>query len=506
MPQQGHQPYWEAVSESPAFPTLEENITTDVAVVGGGITGITAAMRLRELGRDVAVLEMNRVSGGTTGHSTGHLDHTTDQYLHCIARNFDDAAARRMVAVSGDALDFVELWSRNVGSEFARVPSYLYAESNEDKATVQREWDAVKNMELKAEMPSETPLPFATAASLRIDNQARFAPAAYVRGLARACADAGGAIYEGVRVKEVEDGPPCRLVTSGGIVAANQVIVAVHGAMVGLLSLATRVYPYQSYVLGVRVRNDIPDALFWDTMSPYHYTRWASMEDPHLLIIGGADHRTGEHRATEASFSKLEQYVRERYDVETIEFRWSHEYYEPADGLPYIGRVPGNDRIFTGTGYGGDGLKYGSVAGLLLADITSERYNPAAEVFDPSRVKPLASARRMAAGIGNMARHFIGDRLASSDVGHLHEIPVGAGRVLRIDGRKTAVYHDEDGTFHAMSPVCTHAGCLVNWNATERTWDCPCHGGRYDPYGRVIMAPPRHDLKQLPLPSVVAQD
>lgn len=509
MPQRGHKSYWQIQSpEAPEFPTLEGSMAADVVVVGAGISGLTAAWRLRELGRDVTVLEMNRVAGGTTGCSTGHLDITTDRFLNNIERDFGGPAARRLVAESAAAIDFVEEQSGAMEHcDFRRVPSYLYAEEQSSHGALQREWESDKKAELSAEMTGSTPLPFPTVAAVRVEHQARFNPGAYARGMARRCADAGCSIYEDVRVKDIEESNgTCRVVTTRGIVTAKHVIVMAHGAMLGLVTLASRVYPYQSYVLGVRVRNDIPDALYWDTATPYHYTRWASSDDPTLLIIGGADHRTGEQRATEASFSKLEQYVRERYDVEAVEFRWSHEVYESADGLPYIGRVPGTERQFIGTGYGGDGLKYGSVAGRVLSDLACDRFNPSAELFDPSRVKPLASARRMAMGLGNIARHFVGDRLAPSEVEHLHEIPHDAGRVLRVDGQRVAVYRDEEGEYHALSPVCTHAGCIVHWNNAEKTWDCPCHGGRYDAYGKVIMAPPRRDLRPVELPVVVTRD
>lgn len=509
MPLRGHKSYWQTESSQDSdYPTLDSNMSADVVVVGAGISGCSAAWRLRALGRDVTVLEMNRVAGGTTGHSTGHLDMTTDRFLNNIARDFDASAARRLVATSATAIDFVEEQSEQiVGSAFKRVPSYLYAEDRASQSALQREWESDKNAQLSAEMLGEAPLPFSTVAALRIDGQARFNPHAYTRGLARRCADAGCSIFEEVRVKDIEESnSSCRVITTRGIVTAKQVIVMAHGAMLGLVTLASRVYPYQSYVLGVRVTNEIPDALYWDTAAPYHYTRWASTDDPKLLIVGGSDHRTGEQRATDASFSKLEQYVRERYNVDGVEFRWSHEVYESADGLPYIGRVPGTQRQFIGTGYGGDGLKYGTVAGHVLADLACDRFHPAAEIFDPTRVKPLASAKRVAMGLSHIARHFVGDRLAPSEVAHLHEIPNDSGRVLRVDGRKVAVYRDEEGEYHAVSPVCTHAGCHVHWNNAEKTWDCPCHGGRYDAYGKVIMAPPRQDLRPVELPAVVTRE
>ena len=508
MTLRGHPSYWASDNtHAPSFPTLEGNVTTDVVVVGGGITGLTAAWRLRELGRAVTVLEMNRVAGGTTAYSTGHLDVTTDRYLQTIARDFGEAAARRLVVASQEAIEFVERMSGLIdGSDFRRVPSYLYTEDTARCETIQREWECDKGAELHVEMAGAAPLPFPTVSALRIANQARFNPGAYTRGLAQRCAEAGCSIVEGVRVKDIEGGPTCRVVTTRGIVTAKHVVVAVHGAMLGLVTLATRVYPYQSYVLGVRVNHDVPDALYWDTHDPYRYTRWAASEDPKLLLIGGADHRTGEQHTTDTPFSTLERYARDRYDVEQVEFRWSHELYESADGLPFIGRVPGLERIYIGTGYGGDGLKYGTVAGLLLADLACDRYNPATALFDPARITPRASARRMAAGLAHIAHRFIGDRIAPDEVDHLHDIPPDAGRILRVDGTTMAVYRDDEGGYHALSPVCTHAGCYVRWNAVEKTWDCPCHGGRYDAYGNVIAAPPRQDLRPIELPPVVPHD
>ncbi|MEX0653101.1 MAG: FAD-dependent oxidoreductase [Phycisphaeraceae bacterium] len=493
--------YWEQRHSRPEHPALKGDISVDVAVVGGGITGLSTALQLQREGKSVAVLELNRVGSGTTGHSTGHLDAHVEPSLHNLVEQFGRPAARIVVEARMAGIDLVEHNCRMLGlaCDFQRIPAYYYAETQGDRDLVKQELAAAQRLGLRAELREGDPLPFDIDWSVRLPRQARFSPLAYVYGLAAAFVEAGGVLCEQTRAENIEprEGETCEVKTNGGIVTAGTVVLAGHGPMLGLFSTEPRVYPYQSYVLALRVEEDVPDGLYWDTAEPYHYTRLAATDEPDLLIVGGADHPTGGVRDEQQAFDALEQYVHERYTVKRIEHRWSHELWVSADGLPYIGEVPGMTGVMIATGFGGDGLTYGSLAGLLLSDAVMGRENAWAEQFSPSRVRSLAhpkAAARLAAGVLHVARHFVGDRLSGGEVASVDEVPEGAGRLVEVGGEKLAVYRDTDGKVHAMSPVCRHRGCLVSWNDAEKTWDCPCHGGRYDAWGRVIMGPPESDL------------
>jgi nitrite reductase/ring-hydroxylating ferredoxin subunit len=242
--------------------------------------------------------------------------------------------------------------------------------------------------------------------------------------------------------------------------------------------------------MAVRLRDQVPpDGLFFDTANPYNYTRLQPDERGGLLIVGGKDHPTGQERETEACYRELEEYVRERWNVESVEYRWSAQFYEPPDGLPLIGESLSSDRVFVATGYSGTGMMFGTLGGMLLADRVLGRPNSWADLYQAKRLKPLAAGPQIAKlGLG-MVKHFVQDRVEIPKVRDLSEVPLGEGRVVEIAGEKVAVYRGQDGEVQTVSPVCTHAACIVNWNAAEKTWDCPCHGSRFAADGRVLEGP-----------------
>jgi glycine/D-amino acid oxidase-like deaminating enzyme len=427
--------YWQPRVAAPRHDPLKSDLQVEVAVVGGGITGLTAALHLQREGLRVAVLELQQIAAGTTGHSTGHLDVHPDQTVRRAVRQFGADPVRAVLDARRRAVERVEQWVRQyeIDCDFARIDAWLYAHNDDGRRGLEREIEAMKEVGLVGQLKARSPLPFPHQGAIVIPDQARFDPRAYTQALAQAFVQRNGRIFEQTCVQDIQElaAGACRVTTPDGKVTADHVISATHAPLLGLWSLQSRAYPRQSYVLGVRVRRPIVDALFWDTDDPYHYTRRATSSDPELLIIGGADHHTGEAgRNEQQSFDALERYAAEHFEVQAIEHRWSHEYFEPADGLPYIGRVPGMNRVWVATGFSGDGLSYGTMAGMLLGDEILGRSSPAAKVLDPSRIKPLASAPRLAQGAATIARHFVGDRLSRGEVASPLDVQPGQGRCV----------------------------------------------------------------------------
>lgn len=483
-------------------PSLARDLSAPIVVIGAGITGLTTALSLQEEGHDVVVLEMNRVGAGTTGTSSGHLDATTDTGMREVVRDFGESAAREAYQAASRALDRVERWSSTYGidCDLRRVPGYFYADDLRQAEELDRQADAYERVSPDAERLPLSPPPFGGVRALRIPRQIRFDPLDFVRGLARAFESRGGKVFERTRVQRLHDqGDGVTLQTAAHTIHARTVVLATHGPLFGLLSLQTRAHPYQSYLITVRVRGPVEDALYWDLAEPYHYTRVLHSSDPEVLLIGGADHRTGDESDTTRSFADLEDYARARHDVVEVLGRWSQEYFEPADRLPYIGKLPGRHHTYIATAFSGDGLCWGTVAAEALTHGILGRPSPLLDLFSPARVKPLASAPEMVSAGSKIALHAIGDHLAFADVDRLDEIPNGEGRLIRLGLRRLAVYRDDHGALHGMSPICRHAGCIVQWNGAAKTWDCPCHGGRYDAYGKVIAAPPKDDLPPEPV-------
>ena len=485
---------WTDTRETPAFPPLAGDPHFDVVVVGAGITGLTAARLLVEAGKTVAVLDQDRIGSGTTGGTTAHVTQVPDRWFREIDSKFGRDGTRAFVASSRAALDRIAAWVEGDGIEcdYQRVPAYLYTESTDEMGELEKEARIAREAGMSAELVREVPLPFRVAAGVRFDGQARFHPVAYLSGLARRIVERGGQIYEKTRVLEVQEekGSPCRVITEGGgTVTASQVIFATH-TPAGFSLLHAELEPYRSYVVAVRLRDQLPpDALFFDTADPYNYTRLQPGERGDLLIVGGKDHPTGEETETEASYRELEAYVRERWNVDSVEYRWSAQFYEPPDGLPLIGEALSSDRVFVATGYSGIGMMFGTLGGMLLTDRILGRPNPWADLYRTTRLKPLAAGPHLAKLNLKTAKHFVQDRVMLPKIQDLSEVPLGEGMVVEVEGEKVAVYRGAEGVVHTLSPVCTHAGCFVRWNSGEKSWDCPCHGSRFTPSGGVIEGP-----------------
>lgn len=493
-----HNSYWRTPGDSIEAPAQPLPQRVEVAIIGAGITGLTAGLHLRRAGVSVAILEAGTVGAGTTGGTSAHLDAHPEQGASRLIRQYGLEAARTTTTARMAAIQQIEDWVNEyqIDCEFQRIPGFWYSEEERRAHDVQKEAAALMDLALSVETVTEVGLPFATASGVRIENQARFHPLKYLKGLAEQLIIAGGVLCEHVRAQPPEDGTPCKIETSRGTLEAERVLVCAHSAYLGMSQLDTRVAPYQSYVIAARIAEAIPDALFWDNADPYHYWRRAEGNDPHLVIVGGEDHKTGQENEHDA-LERLEAYLRQRVTVESVECRWSAELFEPVDDLPYIGRVPSTKQLFIATGFSGTGLTFGTLAGHLLSDLVLDRKNPVADLFSPSRVKPLAAAFDFVKENVNVAQHFVMDRFKGDRVKAFEEIALGEGRLVIHNGKQIAAYRDQKGELFLLSPVCTHMGCHVLWNEVEQTWDCPCHGGRYSATGERLYGPPTEDLVPL---------
>jgi glycine/D-amino acid oxidase-like deaminating enzyme/nitrite reductase/ring-hydroxylating ferredoxin subunit len=491
---------WLDTRETPVFPPLTGDTDVEVAIVGAGITGLTAARLLVEAGRTVAVLDQGRVGAGTTGGTSAHVTQVPDRRFREIDSKFGREGARTLVASSRAALDRIAAWveTDRIDCDYQRVPAFLYTEDPDEVGQLEEEARIAREAGMPAELVREVPLPFHVAAAVRFEDQARFHPVAYLDGLARRVIEGGGKIYESTRVVKVQEGKhgePCRVkVENGGTVTAGTVLFATH-TPAGFTLLQAELEPFRSYVMAVRLRDqEPPDGLFFDTADPYNYTRLQPSERGDLLIVGGKDHPTGKELETEACYRELEEYVREHWNVESIEYRWSAQFYEPPDGLPLIGESLSSDQVLVATGYSGTGLMFGTLGGMLLADRVLGRQNPWADLYRTKRLKPLAAGPHLAKLALGTVKHLVQDRMEIPKVRDLSDVPLGEGRVVEIGGEKVAAYRGLDGTMHTVSPVCTHAACIVQWNAGEKTWDCPCHGSRFTPDGGIIEGPAVKEL------------
>jgi glycine/D-amino acid oxidase-like deaminating enzyme/nitrite reductase/ring-hydroxylating ferredoxin subunit len=505
---------WTETAPLPAYPRMTGDTHADVVVVGAGITGITAALLLQRAGRKVILIEAHQVGRGETGHTTAHVTAVLDTRYHALESKFGHRGAQAAADSSRAAIDRIEAFTRELartGSRtdgtdcgFSRVPAYLYAETDEQKQELDKELAALRRAGLDAASVDVLPLPLPVVAAVRIQDQAQFHPLAYLRGLLAQLVEAGGVVFEGTRMLEIEDGHPCRVTTSGGMITANHVVVATNQPVSSRFALHTKIAAYRTYAVAVPLRQEFPAGLFWDLQDPYHYTRVQRTDAGNFLIVGGEDHKTGQETDTEGCYRRLEAYTRRLVPDAEFAHRWSGQIVEPVDGLPFIGENPGDKHVHVATGYSGNGMTFGTLAAMILSDEVLGIANPWAKLYRASRIKPLAQAREFLSENVDYPAYLARDRLGPGQVSDAAQIPRNEGRLLRAHGKMLAVFRDDAGGLHAHSAVCPHLGCNVRWNNAERTWDCPCHGSRFDVEGSVLNGPATKDLEAASLPDAGA--
>ncbi|RKH63526.1 FAD-dependent oxidoreductase [Corallococcus aberystwythensis] len=496
-----HKSLWTVTTPPRDFPSLPGDLDVDVAIIGGGIAGLTTAWLLKRAGKRVAVLEMHRVLSGQTGQTTAHLTELLDTPYTTLLKDFGEKGAHLAASSSRAAIEqiasLVETLSIDCG--FTRVPGYRYAETESELRELLHEVSAARQAGLLASFTKEVPLPFPVKGALRVEDQALFHPREYLLALVDRIPGDGCHLFENTKVVDIHDGTPCRVVTERGTVTARAVVEATTTPL-NRVAMHTKLYPYRTYAVAAPLEGPLEPGQYYDSRDPYHYIRTQQVDRVAYVIVGGEDHKVGGEEDTASCFAALEAYTRERLPVKRITHRWSGQVIEPADGLPYIGRNVGSRHVYVATGFSGTGMTFGTLAGMVVSDLILGNQTPYAALYDAGRVKPKAGAKDFIQENAEVAFRFVADRLSKPDGHHLADVKPGEAKILEVDGRKVAVYREEDGTAHAVSPVCTHLGCHVHWNNAERTWDCPCHGGRFSPTGRVLNGPAVKDLSSVKLP------
>ena len=483
-------------SAMPRFDRLEGEVEADVAVLGGGLVGITTALMLQEDGQDVALVEADRLGGGVSGHTTAKVSSQHGLKYSKLRSKYGLEAARTYGQANQVALEWMagRVEADDIDCDFRRRAAFAYAPTAESMSDVEDEAAAASEAGLPASLDDSVELPYPVAAAVRFDDQAEFHVRKYLGALVEQFVAAGGRAFERSRASQVDSGTPSLVRVPGGMVRADKVVVATHYPFLDRSLAFVRVHAQRSYAVLCRVKQPPPQGMFLSAASPTRSIRAVPFDGEELLLVGGEGHKTGTGGDTRRRYDTLRRFADEHWGVESVEYQWSSQDNSSIDELPLIGRVtPFDPNLLMATGFAKWGMTGGTAAAMILAEACAGREHHWAPLFDTQRLN-------LRAAIPSAVKENSRDRLPHGPrpIGQprrpqIEDLAPGEGDIVEHDGDKVAGYRDDDGSLVAVSTRCTHLGCQVNWNAAERSWDCPCHGSRFAPDGSVPRAgrPPR---------------
>jgi glycine/D-amino acid oxidase-like deaminating enzyme/nitrite reductase/ring-hydroxylating ferredoxin subunit len=428
-----------------------------------------------------------------------------DTHYFDILQKFGMKEAVLMAKGAAEAIALVDENTRKyqISCDFAYCDAHIYSETDKQTEYLENIRAGMQDVGIPATYADTIPVPVPFRKALVTGGQAQFNPGKYLTGMAEAFTGAGGILLQDARVdaEKIEDHEDYLIAMAGDRrIRARQMVYATH-IPPGINQLHFECTAWRSYVIAVQLEDDnYPQGLVYDLRDPYNYFRSAVVDGRKYLLAGGFDQRTGHEENEEQALRDLESYVREHFRVRSVDYKWSSQYYEPADGLPYMGKLPGADKTFVATGYSGAGMTLGTLAAKVISDLILSGESELAETLSPSRMKLLAGFKEFVSKNGDVIKHFIGDRGSATKIKELAAIAEGEGRVVEYRDEKLAIYKDIHGKITALSPVCTHAKCIVQWNNAEKSWDCPCHGSRYNINGEVLNGPATRPLEKATLP------
>ncbi|GIP21856.1 FAD-dependent oxidoreductase [Paenibacillus sp. J22TS3] len=494
---------WRSTAQLPTYDKLKETIYTDVAIIGAGISGITTAYLLAKEGLKVALVEMNRVLEGTTGYTTAKITTQHGVFYDKLISHFGEEQARLYHDGNYEALEFIRqtVTEHGIDCQLEKQDAYLYAESEESLGKLQKEWEAYEKLGIPGEWVESIPVPLTVHGAIKVSNQAQFHPLQYLRFMLEFIEKQGGAIYEQTTLDgqiEEESGVLHLNTSEGYTIKCNHAVAATHFPFCDKEGLFfARLHADRSYVVAIEPETSYSGGMYINAGTPSRSLRSAKLDGKEVILVGGEGHKTGQGICTIQYYERLEQFGGELLGAKRIPYRWSAQDLITVDNVPYIGRLNGwHPNIYVATGFGKWGMTNGTLSALINRDLILGRENRYAELFSPSRFKANPGIKNLIVENSNVAKELIAGKV---DIVHrkAQDLQNDEGSIVRHLGQKAAAYRDKDGTLYVVDSTCTHMGCEVSWNEGERTWDCPCHGSRFDHKGAVIEGPAKEPLKSL---------
>lgn len=491
--------FWIATTPKTNYPSILKNLEIDVVVIGGGIVGITSAYLLKQQGKKVALIEAKKIIEGVTGHTTGKITSLHDLIYKHLIHTFGKENALIYANGQEAGLKLIEslIKENKIDCDFTKAAAYTYTNDEKQLENIEKEVDAAKDLGLPASFVINTDLPFSIKGAVCFRNQAHFHPRKYLLALAKLIEGNGSYIFENTRVLDAKEESLCEVITDKGNIKTKDIIVATHYPILNKgMPYVPSITPKRSYALEIEIKEKVPKGMYINIESPFFSVRPAKKGLKEVLIITGEEHKTGQADNTKDYYLKLEKTARKKFNIKSVNYKWSTQDNYTIDRVPYIGKYnKGSKHLFTATGFGGWGMTSGTLSAIILSDIILGRSNPFANFFDKDSRSSLKSVKNFIMSNVDVAKEFIKGQLPKKGKNKV-DLKKGEGKVVEKKGEKIAVYKDGQGKEHQVSAVCTHMGCIVNFNNAEKSWDCPCHGSRFDVDGNVLHGPAVKNLEE----------
>lgn len=486
------QSYWIDSISQPDYPTLEDDIHADIAIIGGGMAGICTAYLLSRHGINSVILEANRILKSTTGHTTAKITSQHGLIYSKIKNQISGEIASQYSQANETAIDMIKTIAaeNNIECDFTYESAYVYTHSDEYVAQIEQEADTAGSLGIKAAFLEDIPLGFPIKAAVRFDNQARFHPRKFLLPLAEIIVKSGSSIFEQSRIVRIEENEKYTIISNNGKkVTAEKIIIASHYPCINKPGFYFgRIYADRSYVVAVKAKEKYPGGMYITAENPTRSLRNQNYNDGEIILVGGERHKTGQGVDTNEHYNALIDFAYEHFTVEDIPYRWSTQDCMTLDSLPFVGQFTAETpNIYVATGYNKWGMTNSIASAMILTDLITKGESPWLDAYSPSRSTVMASAKSFIVENANVAKELIKGKVSpiSDDI----EIANGDAQITEVNGQRAGAYRDENGQLHVVDTTCTHMGCELQWNAAERSWDCPCHGSRFSITGEVIEGP-----------------
>lgn len=486
------QSYWLASTDTTKYPTLDEDINADIAIIGGGIVGILCAYLMKDEGFNIVILEADHIAQGTTGHTTAKITSQHGLIYNKIASQMGIELARQYADANESAIHEIKKIAdtNQIDCDYIEQSAFVYTEQEKYIQKINDEVKIASDLGIKAIYVEEIPFPIPIKAAVRFDNQAQFHPRKFLLALAQNIYNSGVRIFEQSRVVDMEDNTDYIITTDQGKkVTAQKIIIATHYPFYNKpAAYYTRIYSERSYVVAVKAKEKYPGGMYINAEDPARSLRNQVTDSGEIIFVGGEHHKTGQGIDTAEHYKTLIDFASNIFTIEDIPFRWSTQDCMTLDGLPYVGNFTSDTpNLYIATGFGKWGMTNSMVSAMILRDLIIKGESSWEDVYNPSRKTIISSAKNFIVENYNVAEQLLNGKL--SQLSKELELAPGEAKVLKIDGERVGAFKDENGTLHLVDTTCTHMGCELNWNEAEKSWDCPCHGSRFSYEGEVISGP-----------------